>query len=257
MTDLFVSSIQRFSTGDGPGIRTTVFLKGCNLRCPWCHNPESISEKPETLRFPGIPRAVTYGRMMSADELFADVVEDADFYRESGGGVTFSGGEPLLQSAGVGELAGMLREAGIGTLVDTAGCVPWEGFLSVVDCVDTFYYDVKTADGALYENVVRGNMDLVFGNLCRLVGAGKDVVVRIPLIPGFNMSGADHERICAELKKTGARRVDLLPFHRLGSSKYEAMGLTYGYKDTPPPGEDEIEKIKNIYDGRFITRIEK
>ncbi len=257
MTDLFVSTIQRFSTGDGPGIRTTVFLKGCNLRCPWCHNPECISEKTETLRFPGIPRTVTYGRMMSVEELFADVVEDADFYRESGGGVTFSGGEPLLQSAGVGELAKKLREAGIGTLVDTAGCVPWDNFLSVLDFIDTFCYDVKTADGALYENVVRGDRDLVFDNLGRLIEAGKDVVVRIPLIPGFNMSAADHEKIYGELIKTGARRVDLLPFHRLGSSKYEAMGLAYAYKDTPPSGEDEIEKIKKIYDGCFITRIEK
>ena len=257
MTVLNVSSIQRFSTGDGPGIRTTVFLKGCNLRCPWCHNPESISKKTETLIYPGTHRAVTYGKTMSLEELFDDVIEDIDFYRESGGGVTVSGGEPLLQPVGVAELARRLRSVGISTLVDTAGCVPWENFLCVADHVDTFYYDVKTADGALYENVVRGDKALVFGNLGRLVEAGKDVVVRIPLIPGFNMSGTDHERIYVELKKTGARRVDLLPFHRLGSSKYEAMGLTYGYKDTPPPEEAKIEKIKKIYEDGFIVRIEK
>ena len=200
---------------------------------------------------------MTYGKTMSPEELFDDVIEDIDFYRESGGGVTVSGGEPLLQPVGVGELARRLRSVGISTLVDTAGCVPWENFLCVADHVDTFYYDVKTADGALYENVVRGDKALVFGNLGRLVEAGKDVAVRIPLIPGFNMSGADHEKIYGELKKTGARRVDLLPFHRLGSSKYEAMGLTYGYKDTPPPEEAKIEKIKKIYEDGFIVRIEK
>ncbi len=256
MNDLFVSAVQRFSTGDGDGIRTTVFLKGCNLRCPWCHNPECISGKTETLRFPGLGRAAVYGKKMSAEELFCDVIEDIDFYRESGGGVTFSGGEPLLQSAGVGELAGMLREAGVPTLVDTAGCVPWKNFTDVADFADTFYFDVKTADEALYEKVIGGDKTLVFGNLGRLIAAGKKVVVRIPLIPGFNTGEADHEKIRGELKDLGARRVDLLPFHRLGSSKYEAMGLTYGYRDVAPPEKGEIMKIARIYEEGFITRIE-
>ena len=113
MTELNVSNIQHFSTGDGPGIRTTVFLKGCNLRCPWCHNPETVSAAPQTLTFAAAERTQTYGVRMRVEQVVAEVMEDADFYRASGGGVTVSGGEPLLQAGGVAALARALAKQGI------------------------------------------------------------------------------------------------------------------------------------------------
>ena len=144
MMTLNVSDIQHFSTGDGPGIRTTVFLKGCNLRCPWCHNPETISTEPQTLHFKQAGSTQTYGSRMPLHQLLLQLLEDEDFYRASGGGVTVSGGEPLLQAAGVAALGKELRERGISVVVDTAGCVPWERFAEVLDATDLFYFDYKS-----------------------------------------------------------------------------------------------------------------
>ena len=109
MIQLNISDIQHFSVGDGPGIRTTIFCKGCNLRCPWCHNPETISRDTVTLTYPKANKSVTYGRLMTEEEILREVMEDVDFYRESGGGVTVSGGEPLLQAEAVVELAKALQ----------------------------------------------------------------------------------------------------------------------------------------------------
>ena len=175
---------------------------------------------------------------MTVSEIMEDVMEDVDFYRGSGGGVTLSGGEPLLQSKGAGELAKALKEKDVTVLIDTAGCVPWDNFTDVVDYADEYYFDIKTADGKLYKDVIKGDKALVFGNLKKLIDQNKNVVVRIPLIPGFNMSEADCNNICAELDRIGVRHVDLLPFHRLGSSKYEALGLDYAYKDVLPPDKE-------------------
>ena len=169
MMELNVSSIQRFSTGDGPGIRTTVFLKGCNLRCPWCHNPECVLHETQTLCYKNADKKTVSGRIMTVDEIINDVMEDVDFYRESGGGVTLSGGEPLLQSKGAGELAKGLKAHGVTTLIDTAGCVPWDNFKDVIDFADEYYFDIKTADNQLYKDVIKGSKTLVFGNLKRLL----------------------------------------------------------------------------------------
>ena len=126
MRVLNVSDIQHFSTGDGPGIRTTVFLKGCNLRCPWCHNPETISAAPQTLTFAHANRTQTYGHAMTAQQVLAQVLEDEDFYCASGGGVTFSGGEPLLQADGVAEIAKEVKPDFIKTSTGfgTSGATP-------------------------------------------------------------------------------------------------------------------------------------
>jgi pyruvate formate lyase activating enzyme len=256
MKKLNVSCIQRFSTGDGPGIRTTVFLKGCNLKCPWCHNPENISPEPQMLEYRNANKIVSYGKMMTVKEVVSDIMEDIEFYRAGDGGVTLSGGEPMLQYEAVSELCSELHKNGVTVIIDTAGCVPWENFVSVIDSADIFYYDYKTADDDAYKNICGGDKSLVLSNLCSLLSNKKSVHVRIPLIPGFNMSESDCENICADLLSAGAEYVDLLPFHRMGSSKYEALGLDYAYKKTTPPNAKTLTYIKNIYGKYFTVNIE-
>ncbi len=253
---LLVSDIQHFSTGDGPGIRTTVFLKGCPLRCPWCHNPETISREPQTLVYPQTGKTVTYGREMTIDEIVADVMEDKDFYLASGGGVTVSGGEPLLQAEGVKELARALSERGVPTLIDTAGCVPYAAFEAVLPYTERFFFDYKSDSPDVYRQEIGGSHEVVCDNLRRLIEAGAKVHVRIPLIPGINADPDIARAIGRRLKSFGVTRVDLLPFHRMGSGKYEAMGLTYRYKDQEPLSDDTVCLLKSIYETEFETTVE-
>lgn len=256
MRVLNVSDIQHFSTGDGPGIRTTVFLKGCNLHCPWCHNPETISAAPQTLTFAHANRTQTYGHAMTAQQVLAQVLEDEDFYRASGGGVTFSGGEPLLQADGVAEVAKALGAQGISVVVDTAGCVPWERFAAVLDVIDLFYFDYKTPYPDAYREVVGGDYALIYGNLCKLIQSGAHVHVRVPLIPGINTSAEACAKACEQLCKAGVRQVDLLPFHRMGTGKYQALGQAYAYAETEPLPQAEIAQIASMYRQYFEVTIE-
>ena len=256
MRVLNVSDIQHFSTGDGPGIRTTVFLKGCNLHCPWCHNPETISAAPQTLTFAHANRTQTYGCVMTAQQVLAQVLEDEDFYRASGGGVTFSGGEPLLQAEGVAEIAKALGAQGISVVVDTAGCVPWERFAAVLDVTDLFYFDYKTPYPDAYREVVGGDYALIYGNLCKLIASGAHVHVRVPLIPGVNTDAQACAKACEQLRAAGVQYVDLLPFHRMGTGKYEALGKAYAYASVQPLSFEEITQIANIYRQYFEISIE-
>lgn len=256
MAELVVSNIQHFSTGDGPGIRTTVFLKGCNLRCPWCHNPETISPVAQTLYFKGADQTRTYGTRMQVEQLVPELMEDRDFYRASGGGVTVSGGEPLLQAHGVAELARELGKRGVPTVIDTAGSVPWESFSAVLDVTDLFYFDYKTPYPDVYREVVGGDYALIYGNLCNLIASGAHVHVRVPLIPGVNTDAKACTKACEQLRAAGVQYVDLLPFHRMGSGKYEAMGKVYAYAGVQPPSSEEIAQIASIYRQYFETSIE-
>ena len=256
MNTLNVSTIQHFSTGDGPGIRTTVFLKGCEQRCPWCHNPENITSEPVTIRYENVGKSTTYGRLMTYDEIVSEVSEDKEFYIGSGGGVTFSGGEPLLQSKALGDLERIFHEKGISTLIDTAGCVPWDAFADVIEHTDMFYLDYKTPDKTLYKTVINGDKEMILGNLKRLVDAGKPVHVRVPLIPGFNTDISECAKMCEDLLNVGVRYVDLLPFHRLGSSKYEKMGLEYAYRSVRPSEKEELAGIRDVFGKYFETTIE-
>ena len=257
MHDLNISDIQHFSVGDGPGIRTTVFLKGCNLCCPWCHNPETISAAPVTLTYPKANKTVTYGRRVTASEVVADVMEDLDFYRQSGGGVTLSGGEPLLQYEAVAELAKALREKDISVILDTAGCVPWPCFEAVLPFVNTVFFDWKTSDPVFMKESIGGDLSLVKSNLSRLLETGADVVIRIPLIPSVNTSPEAVAAITADLRKAGVKNVALLPFHRLAAGKYEAMRLSYPFRDTPPLPLTEAQRIAAELSPHFTVSIEK
>lgn len=257
MIQLNISDIQHFSVGDGPGIRTTVFLKGCNLRCPWCHNPETLSRETVTLTYPKANRSVTYGRLMAVDEIVTEVMEDSDFYRESGGGVTVSGGEPLLQAEAVAELAKALQDHGISVILDTAGCVPWSRFEAVLPYVDTVFFDWKTSDSTVMKERVGGDLPLIKGNLARLLQTAKETHIRIPLIPDINTSEEALTAIAADLRETGAKTVALLPFHRLAVGKYEAMGIPYPYRNTPPLPADTLRRAAEILSKDFTVYAEK
>lgn len=257
MMQLNISDIQHFSVGDGPGIRSTVFLKGCNLRCPWCHNPETISRETVTLTYPKANKSVTYGRLMTVDEIVTEVMEDADFYRQSGGGVTVSGGEPLLQAEAMAELAKALQAQGVSVLLDTAGCVPWSRFEAVLPFVDTVFFDWKTSDPAVMQERIGGDFSLIKANLTCLLRTGKDTHVRIPLIPDINTSEEALTAIAADLREAGAKTVALLPFHRLAVGKYEAMGLQYPYRDTPPLPADTLRRAAEILSQDFTVYAEK
>ena len=257
MIQLNISDIQHFSVGDGPGIRTTVFLKGCNLRCPWCHNPETISRETITLTYPKANKSVTYGRRMRVDEVLHEVMEDTDFYRESGGGVTVSGGEPLLQSEAVAELAKALQSQGVSVLLDTAGCVPWSRFEAVLPFVDTVFFDWKTSDPAIMKEKIGGDLTLIKRNLTRLLQTDKETHIRIPLIPDVNTSEEALTAIAADLREAGAKTVALLPFHRLAVGKYKAMGIPYPYRDTPPLPADTLCHAVEILSKDFTVYTEK
>lgn len=260
---LFISNIQHFSVGDGDGIRTTVFFQGCPLRCPWCHNPEAIPDHPVTLQYRAtgknaiIGKTETKGKYITAEELLPELMEDFDFYVQSGGGVTFSGGEVLRQPEGAAQLARLLHERGVAVLVDTAGNVPYEAFETVDPFVDGYLYDYKSGSKEKYRDIIGGSLDLVTDNLARLLKAGKNVRIRIPLIPGFNTDEDSVETICRNLKQLSIREVDLLPFHRLATAKYEAMGLTYAYKDVAPMTPEELGAIEKEYGAYFVTHVEK
>ncbi len=232
-----VFNIQHFSTGDGPGIRTTVFLEGCNLRCPWCHNPESF--------YTGVhPRSI--------DDILNEVMGDEEFYRQSGGGVTLSGGEPLLQGKGCMELLRNFKEKGLHTIVDTALDIEGIDLSETALFTDTFYTDLKTADEEKYASVCGGSMDVFIRNLERLIQTGADIVLRIPLIPGFNMDSCSIGGIIALAKKYDLP-VTLLPFHRLGSAKYKNLGLVYKYADTEPSSDKEIEDIRQKFTDEGVS----
>lgn len=229
-----ITQVQRFSTGDGPGIRSTVFFKGCNLACPWCHNPETQSPRPEI-----DCRGRQWGEAIDLERLMERLQEDRAFYEASGGGVTLSGGEPLLQADFCAALAEGCRSQGISVAVDTAGDVPFAAFEPLLPLVQLFYVDLKGPDQAAYDRV-GGSLDRVLNNMARLAARRAPLVARIPIIPGHNDAPEDAERMAALLQASGVERVNLLPFHRMGSSKYQLLGRSYPYQAATPPEKSKM-----------------
>ena len=283
-----VFHIQRASTSDGPGVRTTVFLKGCSNTCAWCHNPESIRRTPQLQvyldRCIGCGRCVTVcphdaqhldetgrrydrdqcigcglcaaecfaggleisGREMAVDEVVAEVVKDEPYYRHSGGGVTFSGGDPVLQTEFLRQLLIACRERGLHTAVDTAGHYPWARLESLLPHVDLVMYDLKAMDPDVHRRVIGNDGRVIRDNLRRLGASGVPFLVRTPVVGGVNDSETEIEAAARFLSPFDHLvHYELLPYHALGDAKLESLGLTPQPAFTTPDAE-RLQQLADV-----------
>lgn len=216
-----VFDLQRASLHDGPGLRTTVFLKGCPLRCAWCHNPESQGLAPEA----GLSGKV-YGRPMTVEEVMAVVRADRAFYETSNGGMTLSGGEPTVQFNFCRALLAAARDEGIHTCLDTCGYVSRNRLLELVPLVDLFHYDYKLEDRHAHERWTGVDNRLIKRNLHALIDRGARIILRCPIIPGVNDTPEHEEALAAWEAHEGIESVERLPYHATGNAKYADLGRT-------------------------------
>lgn len=257
-----IFNIQRYSLNDGCGIRTVVFFKGCPHACPWCANPESISPKIETVRreskclhcAPCLRDALecpsgafeNIGRDVTLDELEREVMKDDVFFRSSGGGVTLSGGEVLMQAPFATALLQRLRRWGIHTAIETAGDAPLSRLLPLAKQCDEVLFDLKIMDTEQAKTVVKMNLPRVLDNFLRLAEEGVNVIPRVPLIPGFTLSEANMNRVLAFLIPSGIRQLHLLPFHQYGEPKYRLLGHEWTMSQVAVPTEEEIATLRQM-----------
>lgn len=236
-----VFDIQRFSIHDGSGIRTTVFLKGCPLRCRWCHNPEAFRLLPQASPVSG----KIYGYDITAGQVIDEVMRDVDYYRDSGGGVTFSGGEPTMQYDFLHELLKLSKQNSLHTCVETCGHTDTEELLSLSEMVDMFLFDFKLAGPKEHEMYTGKPNDLILSNLAAIHDAGRNIILRCPIIPGVNDNESHFMSIRGLLAKYPMiQSVEAMPFHNIGKAKWEDLALSYDFADAPDADEIKCNQWK-------------
>ncbi len=254
-----IFEIRKFAIHDGPGIRTTVFLKGCPLDCAWCHNPEGRSSEVEDYdlrsrrdsRSPDkIQGPARIGRVVTVDDIMKEVVKDEVFYIQSGGGVTFSGGEPMMQPAFLESLLSSCQGRKYHTAVDTCGQAPAEDFERVYDLVDLFLFDLKLIDDAEHRTYTGISNDLILSNLTLLANKGEKVIVRIPMIPGITDTEGNLDAIAAYLNPLkSVRRISLLPYNQHGEDKIDRYQMSRRRlqleRQSPSALEDKAMRLRS------------
>ena len=253
MNSGIVFDIQEFSVHDGPGIRTTVFLKGCTMRCRWCHNPEGLLMEPQEITGPSGKRIA--GKEYTADELADLLNQQAEILTMNNGGITFSGGEPLLQASFVSEVIDRIKELHV--LLDTSGYANEKDFCLVAEKSDLIYFDLKFIEPAAHQDWTRVDNNSILHNLKILSTLDKPrYVVRIPLIPDVTDTESNMTAIADAIHKLqrGPDQVELLPYNRAAGSKYASCGMKF------EPGFDELKEISinmSIFNDRGIPVIVK
>ena len=273
---------------DGPGIRTTVFMKGCPLSCPWCQNPEGISSGISIFRHPdrclacrlceaNCPQKAVIvgakgpvidrflcdecalcalhcpsgaleaaGREITVSELLKEVLKDRIIFEESGGGVTFSGGEPLLQPLFLYEALKSIKNQAIHTVVETSGYAGWPYFNKILPFTDLVLFDLKVIKEGQDNYYLGIDSEVIIENLQKLAAAEKDLLIRIPLIPGVNDDRESIVKMAEILRNTGLSEVEIIPFHRLGSVKYESLDYEYRMEETSPPDQTKLNAVREL-----------
>lgn len=287
----FIFDVQPFSLHDGPGTRTTVFMQGCPLRCDWCHNPESQPLEGAMLFYPArcigcgacveacrngsavktamhtdncvlcgncaeecyaeaIKRS---GRHITEDELYEECIRDREVYARSGGGVTFSGGEPMMQAEFISGVMKRLKEAGVHIAVETSLCVSWERVEPLINLVDLFFVDVKCVSSHRHKEGVGADNALILDNIRKLSAANANIILRTPVVPGFNADDEEIGRIGDFIKSLpNAHPVELLAYHGMCAPKYAALSREFPCKDTAEPTAEEMEHYTGIIRNKGI-----
>ena len=251
-----IFDIQKFSTHDGPGIRTIVFLKGCILRCRWCCNPESQSHRIERMHTAdGKSKIVGYD--VTVEEVMAKVERDMPYYRRSGGGLTLSGGEALCQTEFVKALLEEARERGINTAVETTACLPFDEMIKpLLPYIDHVLMDIKHTNSLKHEEFTGLRNELILQNARKIAEGGAHLVIRVPTIPGFNDTEEeirDIARFAASLPSVN--EIHLLPYHRLGYDKYKGLDREYGMGDVKPPSNEKMEMLRKVAEQEGLKAI--
>lgn len=256
MTGLLFS-IKRYSVHDGPGIRVTFFMKGCPLSCLWCHNPEGISPEPQTIlqtKRVGdreFTENETAGAYYSVEEIVDLLEKERIFFRQSKGGATFSGGEPMMQYGFLTEVLKACRDNGFHTAVDTSGYAAVEHFLEVIPHADLFLFDIKHLDERKHLEYTGVSNDLILSNLRLILDSGKKVMLRIPVVSGLNDDPehlSDLRDFIADIKCENLLRVNLLPFHRIGIAKYRKFDIQYRMVETAQPAGERMNELKGFFE---------
>jgi len=249
-----IYDIKRFTVHDGPGIRTTVFFKGCPLNCLWCHNPES--RNPEAEKFlkenrVGEKQFVTeeiIGKEFTVEQLVAEIEKDQIFFEESGGGVTFSGGEPLLQIDFLVEVLKALKEMEIHTAVDTCGYAASDSLKRILPLTNIFLFDLKVINTEKHIEYTGVSNDVILGNLKILSEHNSKIFIRLPVIPGFNDSEANINDMIALFKDINFEEINLLKYHNLAKTKCQKLGKKYEMPDIPNTKKEDLIELKKVFE---------
>ena len=257
-----IFDIDNFAVHDGPGIRTVIYFKGCPLRCVWCHSPESQEKEPQTLYIADRCRhcspclgdkcvneaRVICGRKVKASEIAAEVIEDKVFFDSSGGGVTLSGGEVLFQPEFAESLLAQLHDCGIHTVVETSGMGKRQDLRNVARYTNLFYYDIKSLDNEKHSMYTGAGNKIILDNLKKLSDEikGDKIVLRAPLIPGYNDSAGEITEIYKLAQKLRIYNIHLLRYNQSASAKYQWLNLPYKLGELNRQSDDYMNKLREI-----------
>ena len=240
-----IFNIQRFSLHDGPGIRTIVFFKGCLMRCAWCCNPESQRYDIETIIEKGKEKTVGYD--VTVSDIMPEILADLAYYKRSEGGVTLSGGEVLCQADFAAELLKACKEEGLHTAIESSSATSFDKIEKLLPYLDLYLMDIKHMDREKHKEYTSHGNERILENARKIAESGVELIIRTPVIPGFNDTPEEIKAI-SHFAKTlpGVREHHLLPYHRLGTDKYNGLGRRYTLSDVEPPSKEKMEYLLSV-----------
>ena len=247
-----IFDIQRYSIHDGVGIRTIVFLKGCALRCKWCSNPESQEYEIQTMMVNGKPKTV--GRDVTVKEVMETVARDMPYYGRSGGGLTLSGGESLLQPEFAEGLLHAAKDMGINTAMESMGYADFDTIKKILPYLDTYLMDIKHMNYEKHKEFTGKDNRRMIENIQKIADSKMtELVIRVPVVPGFNDTNEEIKAIAKYAESlSGVKKIHLLPYHSYGRGKYEGLGRDYPMGDVQAPTEESMQKLKQMVEKETV-----